>query len=434
MTRDAVRDFDVEKFVGAPMTKYGQPMISRETRLLLITIAISIAALWLLARIRFQERPISVSAVPPVLAQLRSSSGFSDLARAIADIRPGVTAALTAVERSAPALLIREDAAVTLARVPPDARLRFDRATGLTIVKSPPSDLPGLLPWVPRLLDYPRYLVAADFAGSHLALRPIFVGGLFPVASALWSGEIWTVPPGATIDPGTFVFTTEGALAGLAVDHGGRAAIVPATLLLKIANDLLAQERLEPGELGVAVQPLSPAVRSASGASFGVIVTSVESDGPAAGRLIPTEVIEAVDEREILTLEQWHASVARLSAGQSRTLRVRGNGEVRNVPITATAPVPPPREKESASEIPIGMSMRAVRAIGTAVVSVQPRSAAARATIRPGDIITVAGGQTAPTPLQVARAFNALGEGGALLLAISHDAEHRVVALEKIRH
>ncbi len=41
--------------------KYGQTMISSETRRLLVTIAVSIGLLWVLARIRFQEDSASNS-------------------------------------------------------------------------------------------------------------------------------------------------------------------------------------------------------------------------------------------------------------------------------------------------------------------------------------------------------------------------------------
>ena len=211
------------------MMKYGQSVISRETRLLLITIVVSIAALWVLARIRFQEQPVTSDPVPAVLAQLRPAAGYADLARAIAEIRPGIVAAVLA-DHGVAALRIREDAGVAL--IPQaDTSLASDRATGLTIVQIPAAPLPSLMPWAPRLVDYPRYLVAAELAGEHVSLRPVFVGALVPTESALWSGETWVLPPAVSIVPGTFVFTTDGAFAGLAVEYNGRIAIVPATLL-----------------------------------------------------------------------------------------------------------------------------------------------------------------------------------------------------------
>ena len=89
---------------GEAMTKYGQPVISRETRLLLITIVVSVGALWLLARLRFQDRPADSAPVVPVLAQLRPQSSYDDLARSLSDLRPGVAAAIAATERGSSAL------------------------------------------------------------------------------------------------------------------------------------------------------------------------------------------------------------------------------------------------------------------------------------------------------------------------------------------
>ena len=213
------------------MRVYGQPLISRETRRLLVTILVSVTALWVLARIRFQERPAASTPVPNVLAQLRPASNYADLARTIADIRPAIVAAVSASRR-------RRRRHSAFEKTPP-SRLRPGPQTPC----SPPTarqalrssgtntgEMPGLMPWVPRLLDYPRYLVAADVTGDRVALRPVFTGGLFPSSSPLWPGELWAIPRSAAIAPGTFVFTTEGAFAGLCVSHGEGTALVPATL------------------------------------------------------------------------------------------------------------------------------------------------------------------------------------------------------------
>ena len=196
------------------MAIYGQPVISRETRRLLVTILVSVTALWVLARIRFHERPPASTPVPNVLAQLRPVSNYEDLARVIADIRPVISAAISLSESGSAALRIREDTAVTLTMGVEDDVVAADRATGLAIVRRARGDVPGLLPWVPRLLDYPRYLVVADVVAQHVALRPVFIGGLFTASSPLWAGNIWVLPSTASIAPGTFVFSTDGALAG----------------------------------------------------------------------------------------------------------------------------------------------------------------------------------------------------------------------------
>ena len=405
----------------------GQPVISRETRRLLITVIVAVAALWVLARIRFQERPVTSTPVPNVLAQLRPVSSYADLARVIADIRPGITAAVSASAGGGPALRIRDDAAVTLLPGPSDTLLASDRATGLAVVRHAVGDMPGLMPWAPRLLDYPRYLVAADVAAQHVALRPVFIGGLFPATSPLWSGELWVLPPAAPIAPGTFVFTTDGAFAGLGVSHNGQAAIVPAALLFS-AVDQLQRRSGAAGDLGIAIQPLSPEIASATGAATGVVISAVDPSGAAAGRLLATEVIEAIDGQDMRTPDHWRARVARANAGDTLTLRVRSGEGVREVQITAAAPAAPAEPTDDAS---LGLRLRAIPKVGAEVLSVQPRSSAARAAIQQGDIITVAGGRPSPTPAEVMRAFTSLPERGSLMIAIARGTEHRVIVIEK---
>ena len=367
--------------------------------------------------------------VPPVLAQLSPSLGYPDLARVIADLRPGVNAAVFASD-GVLALRFREDAAVALGSSSADLPLAQDRATGLSILRSPTTDLPGLMPWAPRLLDYPRYLVAAEPAGEHVSLRPVFVSGLFSTSSPLWSGEIWVLPPATPIAAGTIVFTTDGALAGLVIDYSGGPALVPATLLLHAAERLRQDEAREPGEIGTEVQPLSPDVATATGARAGVVVTAVDPNGSAAGKLAATDVIEAVDGQDIVTREVWQARIARLHAGGTVMLRVRGKGAVREVQITAL-PSPASPAVEPPEEAAMGVTLRAIRGVGSEVLSVAPGSRASRAGLQAGQVITVAGTQVAPTPQQMMQAFGTLPDGGVLLVAISRGSEHRVVAIEK---
>jgi hypothetical protein len=406
---------------------YGQPFVSRETRRLLVTILVSVTALWVLARIRFQERTAASTPVPNVLAQLRPSSNYADLARMIADIRPAIAAAVSASAGGGPALRIQEDAAVTVAPGAGDTLLASDRATGLALIRHEHAEMPGLMPWVPRLLDYPRYLVAADLSGNRVALRPVFIGGLFPSSSPLWSGEIWRLPPATAIAPGTFVFTADGAFAGLCVSHGAGTALVPATLLFS-AIDRLRQQDGQAGTLGIAIQQLSPAIATATGAATGVVISAIDPGGAAAGALTPTDVIEAVNGQEMHTPDHWRARIARVQAGDTVTLRVRSAGALREERVTA---VPFAASAEPADDRALGLQLRSVRSIGAEVISVQPESRAARAALREGDAITFAAGQQSPTAAQVMRAWAALPPGGSLLLAVTRGNEQSVIAILK---
>ena len=176
-------------------------MISSETRRLLVTIAVSIGLLWVLARIRFQERTAPPTAVAPVLAQLRPAASYDDLARAVADLRPIVSAAVVPTGAGS-AFRISGDRAVTLR---PDGAMPViatDRATQLAVIGVPLAEPAGVIPWMPRVLDYPRFFLVAERAGDSIAIRPIFVGTLTPVISPYWDSEVWHVPAGVDLPPG----------------------------------------------------------------------------------------------------------------------------------------------------------------------------------------------------------------------------------------
>jgi PDZ domain-containing protein len=419
---------------GASMAKYRQTMIPRETRLLLLTIVVSVVALWLLARVRFQDRPVTADPVPPVLAQLRPQSSFDDLARLVADMRTTIGAWTFALDGGYPALRIRENMAVTLAPVEASLRSGFDRPTGLAIVKSAAGELSGLMPWVPRVLDYPRYLIAAEFLQGRLALRPQFVSGLFPASSPIWGGEIWRVPEGAAIRQGTFVFTTDGALAGLAVRFDDGIALVPATHLLRMIDDLLSRGARDEPAIGVSVQPLTSSISAATGATAGMVVTAVDPGGPAAGVVRPTDVIEQVNGETVPTVDHWRAIIERLSVGENTRLRLRRSGGVQDVdvPVMTASRMEVAKGVEDAARKPaLGLRLRTLPGVGTQVVAVAPTSSAGIAGVRAGDVITLAGQLNNPTGAQVISAFEKLDSQTALLVALTRGDEHHVVALSR---
>src|SRR5262245_9963789 len=74
-----------------------RPRVARETRRLLMTAALAVLTLWVLARIRFPDRPVTPNPVPPLLSQLTGVPRFSDLATAIDDVRGRLTPSLMAV-------------------------------------------------------------------------------------------------------------------------------------------------------------------------------------------------------------------------------------------------------------------------------------------------------------------------------------------------
>jgi hypothetical protein len=428
-----------------------RPSVSRDTRLLLGIVLISVALLWVLARIRFPERAPTPNPVPPVLAQLTPPSAFDDIASTIAQLearlQPSLAALDVEVEDGArslrptkfpvTALRFRDDLALAIVAADGGdcsydsssgaaAEVARDRAARLAVIRVPGGPAQELTMWAPRRIDAPRFLVAATMSDAAGALlRPAFVAGMREIGSPIWSDSIWALPPGTDLPSGTFAFTLDGAFAGVAVDHGGHPALVPAATVIAAAERLVREGPKPPGRLGIDVQPLTPAIAAASGSKAGVVVAWVDPDGPAAGQLNVTDVIEQVDSVPVATLEDWRSHADRTAANEVATLGVRRRGALLELRITAVGAAAPVEER------PLGLTLRTVAGAGAAVVRVEPGSAAERAGLRAGDVLTVVDDVQTPTAPQASRAFAAASSGHPVLVGFTRDGAHHVIAMER---
>ena len=68
---------------------------------------------------------------------------------------------------------------------------------------------------------------------------------------------------------------------------------------------------------------------------------------------------------------------------------------------------------------------------GAAVQSVEPGSAADRAGVRPGDVITMIAGVAQPSPADVREAFASMKDAQSLLVGITRGSSHHVLAMVK---
>ena len=421
-----------------------RPRVSRETRLLLTAGVMAVAALWLLARIRFPERPVTPNPVPSVLSQLASGPKYDELAGEIAELHARLQPSLLALDvqsavgslQTVPrvaAIRLRDDLAVTL--VPPaSSRERWndapivalDAASGLAVVRVPvPDSTAPPVPWTPRQPQQPHYLVASDVSPQGVSLRPAFVGSLDPIDSPLWPEPLWALPARTDLAAGSFLFTNSAELAGLVITYRGGLVIVPGATVLAEAERLLAAPPGPPGAIGIEVQDLTPPIASATAASVGVVVAWVDQDGASSEQLTVGDVIEAVDGRALGTQQHWEVRAARLSVGETLRLRVRRRGEIREVALVATAPAAQPASRS------LGLTLRARRQIGAEVVRLEPGSAADRAGLAPGDIITLVADVSAPTPAQVMRSYSSMGQGKRVMVAVTRGETHFVTTWER---
>jgi S1-C subfamily serine protease len=420
------------------LTNVAPPRVSRETRRLLAAAALALLALWILARLRFPERPASANPVATVLTQIAPPTTFADLAAEVDGVRRRVAPTLSEVTwpvpqapggaRTFPAWPFRDQLAIALLPVGiapglRDGVIAIDPPTGLALVRATAAAALSRPIWIPDQLDLPRYLFAAVPAPLHPTVVPAYVSLLEPVRSPAWPSEIWRVPAGSGLIPGSFIFTAAGQWLGIATEENGQPVIVPAAALFDAATRMSAQQDPPAGDPGVEVQNLTPALATATGASTGVIVTSVDSAGPAAEVLVVGDVIEQVNGDAVPTPLAWHVRWTRLAAGASARLRVHRRGKVFDVEVAV-----PPRAARSDG---LGLTLAWRAGVGSQVLEVASGSAADRAGLEVGDVVTRAGEQSEPTPAQVRLGFAAVPDGGVALLAIRRDTTQRLVILPR---
>lgn len=404
-----------------------RPRVSRETRRVLATAFLAVLVLLVLARLRFPDRPPAVNPVPVILDQLTDRASFAQLASRVAEIRDDLAASLL----QQAGLRIRDDLAVTIAPRPAGdggdrpGLIAEDRGSGLILTQTA-ADTRAELPllWSPRELSQPRYLLATSPAPGGISLRPVFVGSLTPLAVPQWSEAVWALPADIALAAGTLLFTEQRELVGIVAPHERGFAVVPARTLLAAAERLLEQPQKLAVDTGLEVDELTPQIAMAAGTASGVVVTWVDPTSVAAANLSPGDVIEAVDDVEITTAEEWRVRAARFGLGDTPRLRVTRRGVREQVPLTFVTP-------SEGTEARLGLAMRGVPSVGTEVLRVDRGSAAAAAGLEVGDLITTIDAATEPSPAQVRSAYASMERGELMIVAIRRGGTHRVVAVQR---
>lgn len=417
----------------------------RETRLLLMTIAVSLGMLLLLARFRFPE---AADAAPPApapapLERLAARATFDELAGIMADFERRVAPSIVAVQLEgergetlyAPAVRLTPDRAIAL--VGPNDRVQAgpagaapaivgrDPARGFLVlqVEARPGDIVAMRTGTGR--PGPRYLVILEATAQGPAVRPVYVGRTDLVQDPRTGESMLNVAAvQQTVPRGAAVFTLDAQFIGLASDSAGAVSIIPAERL----QTAIASSPPPSGQLarvGAHVQPLSPALARAAGTSAGVMVTHVDRGSSAAGLLRSTDVVEAIDGKPVTTVAAFDQLLKEHAAGDSVTLSIRRAGKPIAIPLPVADASTTPQNGSS------GAVFQTVRGTGVEVISVAPRTPAARAELQRGDLITALNGEPAPDPADLERAYRTAKSGQALLLTVQRGSQYRVTALEK---
>ncbi len=192
---------------------------------------------------------------------------------------------------------------------------------------------------------------------------------------------------GRVVGINTAIATETGLFAGVGF-------AVPIDLARRVAQDLINFGFVRRPFLGVMAQDVTavdteifrlPATRGAK------VVQIVEGSPAARAGLELGDVIVGLDQREVESASDLQADLAELEPGSTVRVRVIRDGEESVVQIElgllkTGGPPPPPAPEEIGGALRLGFSV--VEEAGRVVVAaVSPYSAAARAGVRPGQVI-----------------------------------------------
>jgi hypothetical protein len=435
-------------------------VVSRESRILLLTIVVCIVVLLALARLRFPDPPIVETAAQP-LERLAARASYDALAADIERVETMISPNLVVLRTARPVdtaprrihdvlaspgisadvhhvAALRIDAGTALAAIDPDVRvdsivgaegnggvaavLAVDPLRRLGRVRVPEAPARQLTLLALGTLRTPVYVVAVEGTQAGVTLRPVFLGRGDRFGSARWTHPLLPLG-GIGLAPGALLFSLSGEFIGVVVIEDGAPAVAGSRDVLDTIERLASSPAAAPSSLGVSVQALTPPLAAASGATRGVVVSVVNPDGPAAGLLRPADVITSIDRQSIDRPDQFLLHIASRPAGQP--VSVSGIRDAK--PLSATVVVATTQEEMSASRQ--FFAFERAPGGGTRATASGGNSGYQSDDLRAGDIVVSAGDLAEPTPSRLRRLLDNSAPDTPIMVTVRRDGEQRVVAV-----
>ena len=227
---------------------------------------------------------------------------------------------------------------------------------------------------------------------------------------------------GEVIGINSQIFSRSGGFQGLAF-------AIPIDVAMNVKDQIQQHGKVQHGRLGVTIQEVNQGLAETFGLAkpAGALVGSVAKDGPAAkAGLAPGDVILKLDDKEIAKSSDLPPLVAQVKPGSTVALDVWRNGK----PITLKATIGTLDDQttvasadEAASQGKLGVAVRSLSPeekksadLANGVVVEDVAGAAARAGVRPGDVIVAFNSTPVKSPEQLQELVGKAGKTVALLV------------------
>lgn len=249
----------------------------------------------------------------------------------------------------------------------------------------------------------------------------------------------------APINPGNSggpLFNQSGQVVGIDTaiysPNGGSVGIgfaIPSNVAMKVVTQLREHGKVERGWLGIAMQPLTPALAAAIGHpnDQGVLIDKVEANSPAAkAKLQQGDVISAFNGEAIKGPRDLALDVANVASGGTAKMTIWRDGHESVMDVTiGEQPGKMALQTDAPDASPVGLSLAPFdqneqqqlglgpSVKGVVVAQVTPGSRADESGVQAGDVIVRVGNEDVTTP----------AEASAKIHAAEHDKKEAVPLL-----
>ena len=326
------------------------------------------------------------------------------------------------------------------------ATVGVDPQTDLALIQVEPD---GTFPSPARLGDSDRLRVGATVmaVGNPFGLGHTVTSGIVSAKGRIIGAGPYDdfLQTDAAINPGNSggpLFNMDGEVIGINTAIVARGQGIGFAIPVNLAVDLLPQlksGKVVRGWLGVMIQDVTASLAEAMNldSTNGVLISDIVPDGPAAkAGLKRGDVIVSLDGEAVASAHALSSMVAGIAPNTSVKVAVMRDGNEKTIPVTlGTRP-----DQQQAGQLEKGESdMKwglAVQALtpeladrlgydpgttGVVVVQVKPSSPAAKAGIRPGDLVLEVNREPVKTIDEFTGAVRKTKTGDNLLLLIKRD-------------